>query len=541
MRRIFLILISFVLSNLPIIAQCGEEGGTVSFTTQSQLEAISGCEIFQGNLVINSAGISDISALSSLTVVTGSFYLSNTNVTDLSPLSSLNNAQQIVVQGNTLLTICCEILQFIEAAELGSVMNVSISDNGTLCDDIQAVMVNCLGYVEGCTDSVALNYLDIASVDDGSCEYFCPESINDIVDYSCMGESYPIDCEATIINEPSDGAGHYNNPYGLCYDENPPSSGPHRSMWGRWGEYAYMPPQRYIHNLEHGGIAFLYHPCVSRDIIDSLRTLVCSRPNDDGGEFRWILTPYVDLPTNIAVVAWEWTYLNDCFDVSGINEFIDDHYRNAPEDFYYNGSYDTLYTGKCQAYGCSDQNAINFQSIELIDDGSCIYPDIDSQIIILNEGWNIFSTYIDPLNHSMAAVFENIDQQTIIVKNNQGEAYLPSYGTDINLENGQGYQSKVSVNSTLSIYGTQLQPELTPIQLTAGWNIISYLRVDPADITLVMSDIVENIIIVKDGLGNVYFPEWNYSNIDAMSPGEGYQIKLSSADILQYRSNSDSY
>ena len=82
---------------------------------------------------------------------------------------------------------------------------------------------------------------------------------------------------------------------------------------------------------------------------------------------------------------------------------------------------------------------------------------------------------------------------------------------------------------------------LTPIQLSAGWNIISYLKVDPADITLVMSDIVENIIIVKDGLGNVYFPEWNYSNIDAMSPGEGYQIKLSSADILQYRSNGDSY
>ena len=43
-------------------------------------------------------------------------------------------------------------------------------------------------------------------------------------DYSCDGEVFVENCEAVIINEPSDGAGHYNNPIGLCYDENPPSS-----------------------------------------------------------------------------------------------------------------------------------------------------------------------------------------------------------------------------------------------------------------------------------------------------------------------------
>ena len=58
-----------------------------------------------------------------------------------------------------------------------------------------------------------------------------------------------------------------------------------------------------IFNLEHGGIAILYHPCVEKEIIDSLRTLACSRPDDDGSEFRWVLTPYVDLPSNIAVVT----------------------------------------------------------------------------------------------------------------------------------------------------------------------------------------------------------------------------------------------
>lgn len=533
--------IIFFLSILisPLYSQCVDVG---VINSQNQIDSLSGCEIFQGNLVLSGSSITDLSSLSSLSVVSGSLYLLNTSVTDLSPLSSLNSAQQVIVQGNTFLSSCCEFLQFIDAAQLGSIMNVSLSNNGA-CDDIEAIMLDCLGYIEGCTDIDALNFSENATVDNGSCEYFCPESNNDIIDYSCNGNSYPYNCEAQIINEPSDGAGHYNNPVGLCYNENPPSSGPHRPMWGRWGEYEYMPPQRYIHNLEHGGIAILYHPCVEKDLIDSLRTLACSRADDDGGEFRWILTPYVDLPTNIAVVAWEWTYLNDCFDLHSINNFIDEHYRNAPEDFYYNGTYDTLYTGKCEAYGCADVNALNFESNSLIDDGSCIYPELDTQLVILNQGWSLFSTYINPLNDSINTIFQNISEQTIIVKNNFGAAYLPDWnynGIGV-LDSKQGYQVKLTSNSVLQLIGIQVAPELTPIELLSEWNMIAYLREESADVILVFQDVVDHIIILKDGLGNVYYPAWNFSNISGMFPGEGYQIKMSASDTLQYLSNEEEY
>lgn len=533
------IIFFFSILACPSYSQCIDQG---PITSQSQIDSLSECEIFQGNLVLNGANITDLSSLSTLSVVSGSFALLNTSVADLSPLSSLNSAQQVVVQGNTSLSSCCEFLQFIDAAQLGTIMNVSLSNNGE-CDDIEVIMLDCLGYIEGCTDIEALNFSENATVDNGSCEYFCLESNNDIIDYSCNGNSYPYNCEAQIINEPSDGAGHYNNPVGLCYDENPPSSGPHRPMWGRWGEYEYMPPQRYIHNLEHGGIAILYHPCVEKDLIDSLRTLACSRTDDDGGEFRWILTPYVDLPTNIAIVAWEWTYLNDCFDWHSINNFIDDHYRNAPEDFYYNGTYDTLYIGKCEAYGCSDVNALNFESNSLIDDGSCIYPELDTQLVILNQGWSLFSTYINPLNDSINTIFQDISEQTIIVKNNFGAAYLPDW--DYNgigvLDSKQGYQVKLISNSVLQLIGIQVTPELTPIELLSEWNMISYLREESADVILVFQDVIDNIIILKDGLGNVYYPAWNFSNISGMFPGEGYQIKMSASDTLKYISNEEEY
>ena len=60
-----------------------------------------------------------------------------------------------------------------DAAQLGSIMNVSLSNNGE-CDDLEAIMLDCLGYIEGCTDIEALNYSENATVDNGSCEYFCP-------------------------------------------------------------------------------------------------------------------------------------------------------------------------------------------------------------------------------------------------------------------------------------------------------------------------------------------------------------------------------
>lgn len=541
--RLFFILLTLTVfsSSQSLFAQCGEEGGQLILTSQAQLESLSTCELFEGNLILSSNNISDLSPLSSLSVVTGSFYLINTAVSDLSPLSSLNNTQQVLMQGNTSLTSCCEILQFIEAAQLGTIMNVSLSNNGDLCDDIEWIMMDCWGYIEGCTDVEALNYNENASVDDGSCTYYCPESEDDIIDYSCQGESYPLNCQPQIIHEPSDGAGHYSNPIGLCYDENPPSSGPHRPMWGKWGEYEFMPPQRYIHNLEHGGIALLYNPCVDEATIDSLRTFACTRPDDDGGPFRWILTPYVGLPTNIAVVAWEWTYLNDCYDADGISEFVDAHYRNAPEDFYYNGSYDTLYIGKCEAYGCTDPLALNFNSELLIDDGSCVYPDLDTQIVVLQEGWSLFSSYIDPQNDSMSVLFQDVIDQTIIVKNNLGEAFLPDWEIDISLENGNGYQVKMNDEVFLELLGIQLEPELNPIQLQEGWNMIAYLREDPADAVLVFEEISENIIIVKDGMGNVYYPAWGFSNLGDLHAGEGYQIKMSSPDTLFYLSNEDEY
>lgn len=131
----------------------------------------------------------------------------------------------------------------------------------------------------------------------------------------------------------------------ITYDLHPPSSGDHRGQWGVWGEYEYLPPEHWIHNLEHGGVVLLYHPCASAETVDALREYARSRADDDGGAFRWILTPYADLPTAVAVVAWEWSYGAECVDEADIEAFVADHYRQAPEDVAGNGSFDSRWIG----------------------------------------------------------------------------------------------------------------------------------------------------------------------------------------------------
>jgi hypothetical protein len=90
---------------------------------------------------------------------------------------------------------------------------------------------------------------------------------------------------------------------------------------------------------------------------------------------------------------------------------------------------------------------------------------------------------------------------------------------------------------TLTITGTQMIPESSPISLDAGWNMISYLRNDPMPIETALASISENLILVRNNAGELYWPEYNYNTIADMEPGQGYQVYISSPDELIYPSN----
>ena len=170
------------------------------------------------------------------------------------------------------------------------------------------------------------------------------------------------------------------------------------------------------------------------------------------------------------------------------------------------------------------------------------YP--SSQNIELNDGWNLISSFLN-LNQSVEEVFNPIQENIVIVKNNLGSAYLPEWnfngiGTFNSLE---GYFVKTTISTTLNIYGTFILPEDNPISLNNGWSAISYLRTDEVPADLVFAEIVNNnnLVIVKNYLGQAYLPDWNFNGLGNLIPGQGYQLKLNQADQLLYLPINETY
>ena len=182
----------------------------------------------------------------------------------------------------------------------------------------------------------------------------------------------------------------------------------------------------------------------------------------------------------------------------------------------------------------------------------CIYPicgtsssDPTSQLIDIPLGWSIFSTYIIPADANVISVLAPIVADIVIAKDYLGSAYLPEW--DFNgigdLTVGQAYQVKTTSATALELLGSYAVPENNPIAITAGWNMIGYLRTEPANAQSVFATInsTGNLIIAKDYLGSAYLPEWDFNGIGDMKAGEGYQIKVLTEDVIQYLSNEESY
>ncbi len=173
-----------------------------------------------------------------------------------------------------------------------------------------------------------------------------------------------------------------------------------------------------------------------------------------------------------------------------------------------------------------------------------------SQIIDLIEGWSIISTYIDPIDDNIENVFDdvigNVSTQPnfieVVVKDELGNVFWPYFGLNSigDLTIGKGYQVKMNFFNQLEIYGDVI-PYNTPLILDSGWGLLGYLHQDPYNVEFLMESIVDelnlsasNLIILKAGDGNVYWPTFSLNNIGNLNPGEGYQIKMNTSQVFSY-------
>jgi hypothetical protein len=151
-------------------------------------------------------------------------------------------------------------------------------------------------------------------------------------------------CGVTTQRYSIDAASHVPQGTPVPYISNPPCGGDHYGQWVTWGAHSIaIPPGNWVHNLEHGGVVFLYR-CASRaacpEVAAKLEALAAKLPIDPlcaaGGEgvrTRILVIPDPDLPigVEVAAAAWNNTLVARCFDEAAFQDFFVQHEGHGTE------------------------------------------------------------------------------------------------------------------------------------------------------------------------------------------------------------------
>ena len=181
------------------------------------------------------------------------------------------------------------------------------------------------------------------------------------------------------------------------------------------------------------------------------------------------------------------------------------------------------------------ENTYNCNALGGLDD-LVIY----SQQIYLPPGWSIFSSYINPIDNNLEKLFELTDE-VIIIKNEMGDVFWPSLGINQigSLSYDEGYIIKMDYYG--DGYNLLLEGNLIPSDIELffqeGWNIISYLSPNPSSVEETLFMIEEELIIIKDEDGLIWWPSFGVNSMGMMYPGKGYQIKMLEETVFSYDSS----
>jgi hypothetical protein len=128
----------------------------------------------------------------------------------------------------------------------------------------------------------------------------------------------------------------------IDYPDPPPTGGDHNFCWATWGvHHDVVAPENWVHNLEHGGVVFLYS---SRTALDSSASDAQGDAQVDAGDAlpevdalveklpRTLDTQYSALPKTFAVVSWGHRLVSDCVDLGAAADFYAAPFNQAPED-----------------------------------------------------------------------------------------------------------------------------------------------------------------------------------------------------------------
>ena len=229
-------------------------------------------------------------------------------------------------------------------------------------------------------------------------------------------------------------------------------------------------------------------------------------------------------------IVAEAGYLN--FEANGVLGSLESPYEISPE-----------YT----IYGCTNSSALNYNPIATFDDGSCI----DSIMGCTDElafNYNPLANFDDDscipvilgcMDNNYLEYDENVNSgdQLVYCINPVVLGCLDShymeFNPSANSEDGSCTTTWQEAYINLSEECVNTNQSDIIIDLPYGWSMFGFTKNEQINLVDATFCITEKIIVVKDYLGAAYLPEWDFNGIGSLSPGLGYQIKLS-AQIINF-------
>ncbi|MBN1971388.1 MAG: hypothetical protein JXR48_13570 [Candidatus Delongbacteria bacterium] len=162
-----------------------------------------------------------------------------------------------------------------------------------------------------------------------------------------------------------------------------------------------------------------------------------------------------------------------------------------------------------------------------------------SQTISLEKGWNLISSYINPIQSNIDQIFSEINNSVILVKDELGNIYSPllKNRSQMQWDFDDCFFVKTTESVNLTLQGNIINPEVEIIDLEIGWNFLPYYKNTSITVDEVLSDILNNIYAVKSIEGYLNVPLWNYHSLNEMQPGKGYKILIKNPCSFHYSGN----
>lgn len=172
--------------------------------------------------------------------------------------------------------------------------------------------------------------------------------------------------------------------------------------------------------------------------------------------------------------------------------------------------------------------------------------------VSFNPGWNLISLNILPLIEfwtrdegpdvilmTEQLRFENNEHRLQLLKDEIGRFYAPAFNfSNIPFWNlTEGYQVNLSEAFETTWRGNPIPAE-ADLPLTEGWNFAAYFPSyelsAAAPEYYVLSSIIDQVLIAKDGAGRFLVPAFGFSNMPPWRESQGYQIRVEADVVLNY-------